>query len=147
MRLMNMVELNSCVQPQIPASDEFEGVLEEEEKEGRAGRRASSKKRPRILSNQERRPTRSRPESKGALLLSSPLCPYSCPAVFPAIWLAFTLESMAAVRDTQRQRSSTAMWPDSWLHCMKSALLSPVEDSGSPSCTYNGYDSKKDKIN
>ena len=98
--------------------------------------RASSKKRPLIFSSQESRPTSSRPDRKGAF--GSAATPPAPPlvSVFPAITeVALLLTSMALVRDAHRQRSMMATCPASWLHWMKRALLSPVDDSGSPSWT------------
>jgi hypothetical protein len=117
--------------------DESEEEEEDEEDDWvnkGAGERASSKNRPLILRSQERRPTSSSPESRGAAGSLSALS-FSIAPARPASWAALAVVSIAVVMDAHRQRSRMASCPESWLHCMKSALLSPEEDSGSPSCT------------
>ena len=118
--------------------DESEEEEEDEDEEDwvnkGAGERASSKNRPLILRSQERRPTSSSPDRRGAAGSLSPLS-FSMVPARPAGWATLAVVSIAVVIDAHRQRSRMASCPESWLHCMKSALLSPEEDSGSPSCT------------
>ena len=107
-----------------------------------AGMRASSKNRPRIFNSQASRPTMSSPDSRGLLLRSVTSC---CPVTFCAAWDILTLASIAVIRETRKHLSNIAICPDSWLHCINSALLKPVEDSGSPSCTYHTGNKKNVK--
>ena len=75
-----------------------------------AGDRASSKNLPLILRSQERRPTSSNPDSRGAAGSISPLS--FCPADRDTL----DVVSMALVMEAHRQRRSIASCPDSWLH-------------------------------
>ena len=80
-----------------------------------AGERASSKNRPLIFKSQERRPTSSSPDRRGAAGSMSPLS-ISVDPVLPADCAALAVVSMALVMEAHRQRSKMASCPDSWLH-------------------------------
>jgi hypothetical protein len=125
------------LQSDLPLDESEEDEEDEDEDDWvnkGAGERASSKNRPLILRSQERRPTSSNPDRRGAAGSLSPLS-FSIAPARPAGWAALAVVSIAVVMEAHRQRSRMASCPESWLHCMKSALLSPDEDSGSPSCT------------